>query len=171
LSLRGIKLIPLTRGLFTIVDVDDFERISIFKWMALRSRNTFYAAKNGSRAGKVKTSMVLMHRTVLVTGDGSSVDHKNRLTLDNRKINLRRCTPSQNAMNRAKCSNALSRYKGVKFDKRWKLWGAAIQVDEKRFSLGGFASEMEAALAYDEAARQHFGEFACLNFPERVVAA
>jgi hypothetical protein len=45
------------------------------------------------------------------------------------------------------------------------LWRAKLKKNGKLFPLGEYRSEWAAARAYDEAAREMFGEFAALNFP------
>jgi hypothetical protein len=97
------------------------------------------------------------------------VDHINGDTLDNRRANLRVCTKSENNRNRRKLHPTTSRFKGVY--KNTKPWIALIECNGKQFVLGRFASEEEAALAYDKAAKEHFGSFARLNFPPAAVAA
>lgn len=94
------------------------------------------------------------------------VDHINRDALDNRRANLRLATESQNCMNRRKCKGTSSQYKGVSIDRRKKLWKAAIKIDEKNSHLGYFESEIEAARAYDAAARKYHGEYAYQNFED-----
>jgi hypothetical protein len=110
-----------------------------------------------------------MHRFLLLPERGVLVDHINGDGLDNRRMNLRLANHSQNAANRCKPqrSRSTSRYKGVFFEasgKRKKRWRALIKVDGQTIHLGSYSEEIEAAVAYDIAAKKHFGEFAKLNF-------
>lgn len=91
------------------------------------------------------------------------VDHKKHNTLDDRIENLRPATRSQNLINRTSSKNSTSKYLGVSFHKLANKWCANIFIDKKLKHLGYFIIEMEAALAYNEAAKIHFGEFANLN--------
>ena len=100
------------------------------------------------------------------------VDHRDGNTLDNRRENLRVATAAQNVRNaRKKRSATTSRYKGVFFTRGRKgrslskPWQAQIRRGGKNRYLGCFETAEAAALAYDTAARETFGEFACLNFP------
>ena len=97
----------------------------------------------------------------LITGFPET-DHVNGNSLDNRRVNLREATRSQNNWNRGKQLGS-SRFKGITWDKRDKNWKAQIQVNYKRISIGRFTDEIEAAKAYDKAAMEHFGEFARTN--------
>jgi len=101
-------------------------------------------------------------------GDGDFCDHINHNGLDNRKANLRLATRSQNAWNRQKAKiKSRSKYKGVSWYNRGKRWSVRIQVNRKQKFLGIFEDEIEAAKAYDRAARKYFGEFAELNFEKK----
>jgi len=92
---------------------------------------------------------------------GQQVDHINHNPLDNRRCNLRLCTNGQNTANARKHKDGItSQFKGVSWDKYAQSW--CVQVQGSR--VGRFKSEMEAARAYDNAARVAFGEFAHLNF-------
>ena len=93
---------------------------------------------------------------------GSLVDHRNRNPLDNRRANLRACTYRQNNVNSARQHGGSSQYRGVYRTKRGRWYAQAGTRDERVF-LGSFASEVEAALAYNRFAREKYGEFAFQN--------
>jgi AP2 domain len=102
----------------------------------------------------------------MITGN-ERTDHRNRNGLDNQRKNLRPATKAENARNLpAMRKVATSRYKGVSLHTLNGRWRARIKTDTGRVSLGVYATEEEAARAYDAAARVYHGEFAYLNFPD-----
>lgn len=142
-----------------LIDDEDYDLINPYSW---------YISKAGYAAYKSGDKNMLMHRLIMNCLDKKEkVDHINRNTLDNRKINLRLCTLSgQNEMNRPFQKNNTSGYKGVSFNKRGNKFEVYITRFKKRYSLGRFSDPIEAAKAYDKKAKELFGEFAYLNFPE-----
>lgn len=104
-----------------------------------------------------------MHRLIMKAPKGIQVDHKNGDGLDNRRENLRLANRSQQRANCGRSSQpTLTRFKGVSFHRRDKLWRARITKDGKAYSK--YAKlEVDAAKLYNEMATQHFGEFAKLN--------
>lgn len=150
--------ISLTQGKHALVDDKDFERLSQFKW---HLRHNGYAARNKSR--KVGGGTIFMHRIVLGAPKGMESDHINGDKLDNRRKNLRICTSSQNKANRNKQSNNSSGFKGVRFNVERGKWCAFIGFKGRSFNLGRFKYRKEAIVAYNKAAKKHFGEFALLN--------
>jgi hypothetical protein len=101
------------------------------------------------------------------TPDTSVCDHINGIGVDNQRGNLQNCTAKDNHRNHRQFVGT-SKYKGVYVEKGRKGWRADIRVDYKLRFLGRHPSELEAARAYDQAARIYFGEFALLNFPDEV---
>ena len=101
------------------------------------------------------------------------VDHINHNTLDNRRCNLRVCTRSENSRNNVgQKTRTGSKYKGVTFhDCRkyavnatgLKPWRAYTRIAGKRIWFGYYASQEDAARAYNKNAKRLFGEFAYLN--------
>jgi hypothetical protein len=154
--------IPLTQGQVAIIDEDDYELVSQFTWHALWAKSTqsFYAVRGVHIRGG-NSATIGMHNLIM----GDRVDHKNGNTLDNRRENLRLATHSQNGANRRVGRNNSSGYKGVSRDKRGGRWQAGIKSQGKSRFLGYFNDPVDAAKAYDSAARELFGEFARTNFP------
>jgi hypothetical protein len=107
-----------------------------------------------------------MHRTLLGLEryDGQQVDHRNGNGLDNRRFNLRLSTKAENGRNRGPNRNNTSGYKRVCWHAQRGKWLASIQLDRKQINLGLFTDPVDAAIAYDLAAIEHFGEFAWTNF-------
>jgi hypothetical protein len=91
-------------------------------------------------------------------------DHINHNKLDNRKSNLRVCTDLQNARNSTYRPNNTSGFKGVSLRKKYGTWSADIKINYFHKFLGYFSSPEEAAHAYDNAAKEIYGEFAKTNF-------
>jgi hypothetical protein len=79
---------------------------------------------------------------------------------------LRLCTAQQKARSKQKRKSGSSHYKGVGWSASGKKWQANIKTGDTVSYLGQFSDEKEAAMAYDKAAREHFGEFAACNFPK-----
>lgn len=109
----------------------------------------------------------MLHRFILgVTDPKVLVDHRDRNPLNNRRSNLRFASASQNAANRRKNTHS-SRFLGVTWDKTRRKWRAQILDNGKYRNLGRFTDEKLAARAYDDAAREVFGEFATCNFRQK----
>ena len=163
----SFRKIPLSQGKFAIVDAEDYDRLNQFKWCAVKYGENYYANRNGGKLGKFRrTFIVKMHREVLNDPPGMIVDHINHNGLDNRKTNLRIVTREQNLWNsRKNISCRTSKYKGVTFFKRDNRWRAYITYKKKHIFIGSFLEEAAAARAYDEKAKELFGQYAFLNFP------
>lgn len=146
------KSIPLTQGQAALVDDDLFDELNKHKWC--------FDGRYAQRKEGKKT--IRMHRVIL---ESPQVDHIDGNRLNNQRSNLRACNHTQNQMNREKSKGLSSLYKGVSWHKQTEKWRARIQTSEGNLYLGLFESEVEAAQVYDEAAKQHFGQFARLNFP------
>lgn len=154
-------------GLFALVDDEDFPLVAGYRWHPFKNRRNFYAIANTRKPDGTLTT-VKLHRLILP--DAKIIDHINHDGLDNRRENLREATNSQNNANQQKMLGTSSGFKGVYWHKQADKWRAQIMFNRKYKHLGLFASEIEAAHAYDNAARELFGEFAHLNFPESAVA-
>jgi hypothetical protein len=157
---EGARWLPLTRGKFALVDADLFESLLSRPWVAGR------IPQHSRCDGTPKQ----LHRFIIGIRDPAIlVDHRNGDPLDNRRQNLRVASHAQNLQNAKKKRNArTSQYKGVHLQTKQgrKKWQVMIRAPGRARWVGGFETEEEAARAYDIAARDAFGEFACVNFPK-----
>jgi len=175
-TFRRIPLVNSSK--YAIVDVADYYVLSKYIWWT-RKRNGSYQVLRFTEEGACFRP-VFMHRDVMqlklyselgtqnagLTNSPSElvIDHIDRDVSDNRRANLRFATMTQNSMN--KCSRGgVSKYKGVIYRAHKKLWVARISVDGKRKYIKSCKSEIDAAKAYDAAAKKYYKEFAYLNFP------
>lgn len=158
---HGMKEISLSKGLVALVDDDDYEWLSKYKWYACRGKSGWYAVHETrqSEGGRV----IRMHREIVDAQPGELVDHWNHDTLDNRRENLRLCSDTQNCANQKLRVDNTSGYKGVGWNSRVRKWRAQLGMQGHRVHLGLFESPVDAARAYNAAAIKYFGEFAYLN--------
>jgi len=157
--MSAIVFVPLTQGMVTVIDFEDFDLVRNFSWCARKSRGAFYAGRGIWNGGRTK--FFRLSRLIARPSAGQEVDHRDGDTLNNLRSNLRVCSHQQNMWNQ-NTRRGSSAFKGVCWCKRHKKWLA--RTGNPRRHLGYFLSEQEAAVAYDIAAKQCFGEFAKLNF-------
>jgi HNH endonuclease/AP2 domain len=139
---------------FTMVDDDDFENLTKWKWRAFKSSRgkSLYA----HAAGPTK----YMHRIIMGSKKGEQVDHIDGNGLNNQRHNLRPATCSQNQMNRLKRCDNTSGSVGVYFNKNSNKWYAQITINRKTKSLGHYKSIDDAIKARKKAVKKYYGEFA-----------
>jgi len=156
-----MKEIKLTQGKVALIDDADFEKISSFKWKARLVRTLWYATAHVGNWRERK--FIHMHNLLMNPPIGFIVDHRDHNGLNCQRSNMRLCTHAQNSKNRS--AYGASKYLGVAIrrNRDCTYWIAAIQSNKKRMHLGFFKSEKEAALAYNNAAKEHHGEFSNLN--------
>lgn len=157
-----MKEIILSKGQVALVDDEDFERVNSSKWSALFNRKqNWYAHRCVKKDGRWTT--LIMSRFIMnVTNPQIHVDHIDGNGLNNQKINLRLCTNAQNMCNRRMIrGKKLSQYLGVY--KMSSKWLAKLTHKQKAIIIGYYATEIEAAHAYNEAAKKYHGEFARPN--------
>lgn len=158
-----MKEISLTKGYVALVDDEDYEELSKHKWRVCKMRGGPKAQRQSRRDASGKRTSVYMHRQITNAPPGLVVDHLNHDTLDNQRANLRVCTCAQNGANMRKRPGLSSRFKGVSWYALCGKWRASITVNGRFKHLSLFDDEVEAARAYNRAAREHFKEFALLN--------
>src|SRR5262249_39337652 len=123
-----------------------------------------YAKRSGINSDG--THGIRLHRFILNAPPSVEVDHVNGDSLDNRRGNLRYSTRAQNNRNRGRTRANKSGFKGVSRQRGGGGFRAQMTRDGVVYYLGKFSTAIDAALAYDAAARRLHGEFARTNFTE-----
>lgn len=136
-----MKEIQLSKGMVALVDNEDYEWLSKFKWHARETHKLFYAVRY-----KPVNVGVLMHREILglIEDPKIHVDHKDSNGLNNQKSNLRHSNPSKNSMHSRLRRTSQSGFKGVS-KLRYGTHEARIRVGQKDINLGSFKDPKEAA--------------------------
>ena len=159
--LYGVK----AAGRVALVDDADYDLVMQHRWNVLEQERPGNQRKMGPYATSNLPdygTTILMHK--LLTG-WPGTDHIDHDGLNNQRYNLRQATGSQQLQNARKRAGASSVFKGVSWDPANGKWLVRICVSGRQRNLGRHASETDAALAYDAAALEAFGEYAYLNFP------
>lgn len=151
-----MKKIKLTQGKYALVDDIDFNYLNQWKWYY---HKTGYAIRDVWYPSEKRREKVRMHRVIAKTPEDMVTDHVNQDKLDNRRSNLRICTTPENLFNRPAYKDRL--YKGTQ--KNGKKWVAKIVFNKRQYYVGIFKTELEAAEAYNNKAKELHGSFANLN--------
>lgn len=146
------KIIKLTQGKKTIVDDEDFEILSRYKWCY----NTGYAVRNIYPVDWKHPVKIFMHRQILGDIKKDLIDHINQNPLDNRKVNLRVATKSQNAINCKIYRSNSSGIKGVGWYKKANKWLVQLTINHRKLYLGLFKDFNEAVKTRKLAEERYF---------------
>ncbi len=146
--------IELTKGHKAIVDDEDYEWLSKFKWHAATSNEGGYVcAARWQKLDSGKRRYLRMATAIMETTGlrlaGLEVDHISRHSLDNRRLNLRVVTKAENCRNKGHYRNNTSGVKGVSWNAETKNWRASKKIDGRLKHIGLFPSIEEAKAAYD----------------------
>ena len=144
-----------------LLDDEEYERVETHSWYIENINHVAFVVRSKIKGKTTSLSNFIMNQ------EDQIIDHKDRDPFNNQKLNFRFCTQQQNVWNQGPRYGY--KYKGVSYHKMAKKWSAQIVKNYKKKHLGLFNSDIEAAKAYDRAARKLFGEFAYLNFPETEV--
>ena len=153
-----------------MVDPEDLEWLSQYKWHLKVTRGTSYAITSSKLFPAQKTQNIAMHTAIMLRhgliDDVQIIDHIDCCGCNNTKANLRPATHHQNMMNRQKPkSNTSSQFKGVCWSTKDGQWISQMAVNGKHIFLGYYNDEVVAARVYDCFALKCFGDFARINFP------
>jgi len=139
---------------FIFINVEDISMVQKYKWS---QDNKGYAV------ARINGRNIRLHRYLMQLPEGVLGDHKDGNRLDNRRKNIRPCTPLENSRNRGKSINNKSGVPGVQWVRQRNKWVAIIGLNRSTKHLGYFDSFEDAVRARKEAERQYFGEFARIN--------
>lgn len=158
-----MKEIQLTKGFVALVDDEDYDELNKYNWYY----HTGYAARDiGGRADRTTH---FMYNVVLgFPPNARLIDHKDRNRCNNQRLNLRIVSESVNKQNKSMQSNNKSGFRGVVWHNKSSKWMAYISKDGVRYHLGLFHAAEDAAIVYDQKARELYGPDAATNLPPPV---
>ena len=161
-----VVFMAITQGKLTQITLSDLPLLSGWTLKIARRRHNIYAACSRGLGRRGSVEFIYLHRLLTLAPEGVQIDHINGDGLDNRRVNLRHATQSQNNANQRKKVPGTSKYKGVSLhvDHRYdsRRWKTQLTVKGHHYCTY-HDTEEEAALAYNEIAEKAFGEYARLN--------
>lgn len=157
------KAIPLSKGKVALVSDEDYEWLSAYSWHVSGGYAVRTYRDQSGRDHKIRMHREIMERMGYDLTGVAQVDHRNLDKLDNKRENLRPCSPSQNQANRLKLSTNTSGYRGVSWHIKKRKWMASLYHNGKTEFLGYFDDPVDAAIAYNDRAKEVFGEYCRLN--------
>ena len=154
-SVTGAMRVPLTRGYWALVDLEDYLRVAEHSWCILdlrKSRNGLIYAQS-----RIRWNIVYLHRFVMnATADDPTIDHDNHDGLDCRKCNLIVKTDAQNKRNRrGLASHNKSGENGIFWDTGRKKWRVELGIDTRHIYVGRFSTKGDAVEAREKAKVLH----------------
>jgi hypothetical protein len=155
----GVSVLALERRdgsvLPCYIDTIDYPSVGVYRWYAVTQKGEAYATHSCT----LSEDAIRMH--VLLTGE-TDQDHRDRNGLNNRRLNLRPATRSQQGQNTKLSKNNVLGYRGVyrATDCKTEKYKATIRINGKRQYLGRFTTAAEAGAVTAEARKKLFGEFA-----------
>jgi len=150
-----------------LISCSDLPLVEKYNWRITKegyAQTKIYIKGSRKKFGSQRYKTIQMHRLIMGAKEGQVVDHINRNRLDNRRNNLRFCDYFIHTKNSDKKSSNKSGYKGVHYHKSTKKWRAQTMMHGERRELGLFDNPIEAAIAYDNANRERYGDSIYLNF-------
>jgi hypothetical protein len=146
------------------VDDADFDYVRGYRWHVINRRHGLYVAACETIPGTHRQATIYLHRLVLDAEVGELITHADGNGLNNCRSNLRRRSRAQ--IQQGRKPHRGRRYRGVSYgpgNSKLKPWIARIKTADRVIHYGSYATPEEAAMAYNEAARILFGDFARLN--------
>lgn len=156
----SIAYVPLTKGLFSLIDSEDADEVGKYNWRAAYRplSRCDYATRSIRKEGGGHIDQALQE-FLLGRVEGMQVDHIHGKSLDNRRSQLRHATPTQQKMNQPTYRNNTTGHKGVYWRERDQQWSAAIGFEKKLIHLGQFDCMIDAIAAREAAEKHYFGAF------------
>ena len=148
--------IKLTQDQIAIIDIEDFNLVKDYSWYFHKGYARTSFRKNNRKVH------IYMHRLINKTLKGFETDHINKNRLDNRKINLRTVTLTQNHWNSER-KLGISGFRGIYWEESRSKWMACISSNNKNILIGRFNTRLDAILAYNKRVLELRGNFAILN--------
>ena len=140
-------------GVEFYIDAEDVEKVAKRSW---------YLSQWGYlRSSITGGGSIDLHKYVIgKENECATIDHIDRNKLNNKKTNLRICTPKENRYNKSTRSNNTSGFTGVGWNTRANKWCAYIAKDGETTHLGYFNQYVDAVMARYKAEKEVFGDFA-----------
>ncbi|MDZ4675941.1 MAG: AP2 domain-containing protein [Oligoflexia bacterium] len=162
------RYVSLSPTLKMKIDSEDFKRVSEHKWRATKGTTGRLRVVTSIRE-KNKNRTITLGKFLMKPPKGKQVyPRRFNAELDYRKGNLIVCTLKERQQTLPKNrKRGSSIFRGVSFIKAIKKWRAGIEVNGRAINLGNFKKEDDAALAYNAAAKKHFGSNAYVNRIDR----